>query len=132
MEARCAALGDVELEAEIDGVLQWIERRPDDVVELMWGWAYDVPNQYEWHPVTAASLRGVLAESAAQGIYGPGRGDLHVRCAARGVEFTLCHESDVHVIAGDSEVTDEFVRGWTSRRIKAWKRPTPDANWIAE
>ena len=130
MEARCTPLDEARLVSEIDAVLRWIEQRPEDVVDLMFGWAYDVPNQWEWQPVRAGSLRGLLAESAAQGIYGPGRGDIHLRCAERGVEFTLCHESDVHVVSDERTVVDEFVGGWATRQITSWRRATADSEWI--
>jgi hypothetical protein len=83
----------------------------------MWGWVYDLEMNYTWLPVAGSHLREVLSESRGRGVFGAGKGDLHLRAPRLGVEFTLCHESGVHVVASDARVVEGFVTAWRSRRI---------------
>jgi len=129
MEICCESLGLDLLATEVAELVRAIQERAQGNLSVMYGWAYDVENQWEWFPVPASGFSEFLEISAREGIYKHGQGDLLVKVPSLGVEVKLCHENDIHVVGDAGDFLGHFCDRWLTQGIKVWLRNQDGAPW---
>jgi len=129
MEIRCEPLGPDRLATEVGELVLAIQERAQGELSVMYGWAYEVENQWEWIPMPVNGLSEFLDASARRGIYKHGQGNLLVKLPSLGVEVMLCHESDIHIQGDVNDFLDFFRVRWLGKGIKVWQRSQDDAKW---
>ena len=94
------------------------------------GWGSNLDTDQLWKEITlnVDDLRAFIQNSIEKGVFSPGRADLFIRDEARTLKFTLCHESDIHLVTDDRGVIDQTVRRWAEKRYGGHKS-NPEGGW---
>jgi len=88
----------------------------DLVVWYGFGCDCEFDEQYQEIKVKTDDLLGFLSQIIASGVYLPGDADFFIESRPSGVQFLLCHESDVHLETGDEQAADHFRARWSARK----------------
>jgi hypothetical protein len=121
VELACGPLKQTEFSEEISFVCE-VCGRASDSIDVMPGWASEVPDAQLWKPnlVPAAGLIDSIAGLIASGAFRPGRSDLHISSGP--LEVTFCHEEDIHVVTADLAILSECVTRWLERGRKIHRK----------
>jgi hypothetical protein len=87
-------------------------------VEL--GWGATLPTEQLWHQVEVApkDIPALIRESEAKGVIRLGTSDLIIRSKERAINFTICHDSDIHFVSSDEDLLRTVTALW---RAKGWE-----------
>ena len=129
MEIRCEPLDMDRLAAEVGETVRVIQEQAQGELCVMYGWAYDVENQWEWIPLPANGLSAFLDDSARKGVYRHGHGDLLIKVPSLSVEVTFCHESDIHVAGEANDLMAHIRLRWLRQGIRVWLRKKDGEPW---
>lgn len=104
----------------LDWMIEYLRRREVSQVELMYGVGMDMDNDEMFQPIEAAIEEVVprIEEMVRSGVLTVGNGDIFIQSDAAGVQFHLCHESDIHVRTRDAERLQEISSEWQASGIR--------------
>jgi len=117
MELRTSALTRPQLQEEISVIIDLLRAKGKLHLLVSYGWDCDLEadHLYQGKPLPLSGLPAFLSSSEDQGIFTLGENDLLIECADHSIEFTLCHESDIHMMTEDMELATEIQRAWASK-----------------
>lgn len=117
MEFTTERLTSAQLEQEVDNILNFLrsKHKNDLVVSYGWGCDLEMDALYQEKRLPLSELHDFIEQSIQSGIFVLGESDLAIDSQDRKLGFILCHESDIHVTAEDSEVAKEMAAAWASR-----------------
>jgi hypothetical protein len=126
----CETLSPDALGIEVYEVIRMIEKIASGELSVMYGWAYNVPDQYEWIRCPAQEFKSFLDDSAAMGVFAHGKGDLWIKLSDPEIEILFCHESDIH-LTGDSDefLITYFRERWLEQGIRVWQQDDGEKVW---
>lgn len=127
-EVRCEFLDVPRFRQEAEYVFDVLEERPDDVLELNWGFGMD-PESREPCEVSAGEIREFISGAAEHGVYTWGWADVYIRLSNDDLEITLCHEIDIHIQATKESWIKRFTDRWFDRGITWWRQETNETEW---
>ncbi len=87
----------------------------DVIVEHGWGSGLEIDELWHPIPVKARDLPAFVERATKEGVFLPGSADLTIRNLSRSVQFTLCHESDIHLVTDDNSLIDQTSRHWSEK-----------------
>ncbi len=70
---------------------------------------------YQEIEIKTNDLLGFLSKSMAEGRYHLGDQDFQIHSLSGGVEFLICHESDVHLETDNAEVASHMRARWAAQ-----------------
>ena len=117
IELRTGLLTLPQLQEEVNAIIEFLQSKNKRHLLVSYGWDCDLePEQlYQESPVPPSDLQTFLAESEDDGIFMLGKNDLHIESADRSIEFTLCHESDIHMKTEDKGFAHEIQAYWATK-----------------
>ncbi len=113
----------------------WFEGEINDLVELLrqakiltvyvsygFGCQQEAVVQTNDIPVATADLVPFIVESEERGIFQLGEADLIVRSNLGKIEFTLCHEHDIHFSGEETPLLRQVRSRWSRKYEKCYER----------
>jgi hypothetical protein len=96
---------------EMSRLLAAIDRRR---ISVEYGWGCNFPTDKLWSPtqIEQSDLQEYIEESRKNGIVTLGSSDLIVRDLEGSMNFTICHESDLHFVTNDKRLLQQVATMW--------------------
>jgi hypothetical protein len=128
-EVRCEFLDVPRFQQEAEFVFSTFEERPDDVLELQWGFGTN-PDSFEPFNVYARDIRKLISDAAEQGVYEWGWADAYIKLVGDDLEIQLCHETDIHIRTNSEAWIQLFTDRWLKLGITWWRQESSETDWI--
>jgi hypothetical protein len=111
LEHRTKQIDRLQLLAELEFACAGLVEAGVIEVLVCFGWDSNLPIDEMWkdQAVPTQEVVAFVKESEQSGISTVGKSDIFVRSESFG--FTLCHESDAHVV-GESSLVKQLVKRW--------------------
>jgi hypothetical protein len=131
MEVVSGQLSENQILEEVPEIVKLLGRSglEDVLVEYGWGSRTDTDKLWLDIELQLRELQTFVETSVKEGIFLPGKSDLIIQDKLKTVKFTLCHESDIHLLSDDQPILDLTVRHWREKGYRGFKRAN-SGNWI--
>lgn len=148
MEIVTEELNASRLESELPRVIEWLDRNGVHQLYVKFGVGSVVPPERLWTPipVTVEDLNAFVRQAISEGSFAFGKTDLHIYDAATFVktsdrtfrteypalQFTFCHESDMHFRSENHALVEDVKREWLARGYGGYESTTDDQprSWV--
>ena len=124
-ELRTGTLTQSQLWEEVRAIIEFLQAKGKLNLLVSYGWDCDLEAEqlYQENPQPLSGLLAFLSRSEETGIFRLGENDLFIESADRSIEFTLWHESDIHMTTEDIGLANEMQSAWASKNYSLYEVP---------
>jgi hypothetical protein len=126
MEIRTRILSNEALQSELQFTLTFFNLYSRGNIYVLLGIGCDIPGgeMYQEIQIDNNKLREFIETKIAEHIYHLGNDDLIVNDKVADIEFTFCHEHDIHFKSADQTLLTSVKTRWTEMGYQTYQLST--------